>query len=121
MSSPHSSTKPLALKQRSLFNQPSVALTPIGSKATAAKAPPRATQRAPFPSLSLLDGLNKSQVQSETMLWHRLIANQSLRQIQDPKARRKFMRAITSEMKIKQGRSNAELLMLDLLLFKNLT
>ncbi len=104
----------MAIQQKSLFGAKS---TPV----EAVKAPkPMAAPRAPLPSLDLTHGFNNTELAAEAVFWHRLIINQQMRNIQDPKSRRRFIRAVLSEMKIKQGRSTPLNLTRDMLLMKNL-
>ena len=104
----------MAIQQKSLFGAKS---TPV----EAAKAPkPMAAPRAPLPLLDLSCGFNNTELAAEAVFWHRLIINQQMRNISDPKSRRRFVRAVLSEMKIKQGRSTPLNLMRDMLLMKNL-
>ena len=104
----------MAIQQKSLFG---ANRTPVET----AKTPkPKAAPRAPLPSLDLTHGFNNTELSAEAVFWHRLIINQQMRNIQDPKSRRRFVRAVLSEMKIKQGRSTPLNLMRDMLLMKNL-
>lgn len=102
------------LQQKNLFGAPD---TPL----QASKPPkPPAAPRPPLPSLDLSHGFDNSQLSSEAVFWHRLIINQQMRNIQDPKSRRRLMRSVISEMKIKQGKSIPLILTRDMLLMKNL-
>jgi hypothetical protein len=104
----------MAIQQKSLFGAPD---TPL----QAVKAPkPMAAPRPPLPSLDLTHGFDNTELAAEAVFWHRLIINQQMRNIQDPKSRRKFVRGVLSEMKIKQGRSTPLILTRDMLLMKNL-
>jgi hypothetical protein len=104
----------MTIQQKSLFGAPS-------SPVQAVKPPkPMAAPRAPLPSLDLTYGFDNTEIAAEAVFWHRLIINQQIRNIQDPKSRRRFTRAVLSEMKLKQGRSSPLNLMRDMLLMKNL-
>ena len=104
------------IQQKSLFGAKD---TPIsGAKEKAAKPP--AVARAPLPPLDLSNGFDNTELRAEAVFWHRLIINQQLRHIHDVKSRKRFTRAVLSEMKIKQGRLTPEILTRDMLLMKNL-
>lgn len=102
------------LQQKNLFGAPD---TPLQ---TSKAAKPPASPRPPLPSLDLTYGFDNSQLSAESVFWHRLIINQQMRNIQDQKSRRRFMRSVISEMKIKQGKSTPLILTRDMLLMKNL-
>ncbi len=104
----------MAIEQKSLFGAPNSPLQ------AAKPAKPMAAPRPPLPALSLNQGFNNQELTSEAVFWHRLIINQNGRSLDDPRARRRFVRAVLSEMKIKQGRSSPSNLMRDMLLMKNL-
>lgn len=104
----------MAIQQKSLFGAKSTPVEPV-------KPPkPMAAPRAPLPSLDLTYGFNNTELAAEAVFWHRLIINQQMRSISDPKSRRKFVRAVVSEMKLKQGKSTPLNLTRDMLLMKNL-
>ncbi len=104
------------IQQKSLFGAKD---TPIGGIKEKAVKPPAAA-RVPLPPLDLSNGFDNTELRAEAVFWHRLIINQQLRQIHDVKSRKRFTRAVLSEMKIKQGRLTPEILMRDMLLMKNL-
>ncbi|MES2253292.1 MAG: hypothetical protein V4482_06400 [Pseudomonadota bacterium] len=104
----------MAIQQKSLFGQASMPVEAVKPQK------PIASPRAPLPSLDLTHGFDNTELSAEAVFWHRLIINQQMRTIQDPKSRRRFVRAVLSEMKIKQGRSTPLNLMRDMLLMKNL-
>jgi hypothetical protein len=107
-----------SITQRSLFGAKDTVHGASDAKSVKPKAAPAA--KAPFPKLLLSDGLDSSVIKAEAVFWHRLIANQFVNTLGDEKSKRKFIRVVLSEMKLKQGRKTPEILMRDMLLMKNL-
>lgn len=107
----------MSIQQKSLFGAKSV---PIG--ATDKNKPKQVVTaaRTSFPKLTLDYGFDKAQLNGEAVFWHRIIINQHSKKLFEARSKRKFVRAVLSEMKIKQGKRTPELLTLDMLLMQNL-
>lgn len=109
------------LYQKSLFGHASICVNDINDKKDVQKKSSARSQRvSPFAGLTLDDGFDRYTITQDGIFWHRIMMQQNFKKIDDPKARRKFLRSVRSELRIKQGWRNQHLLTLELLLMKNM-
>ena len=100
------------IEQKSLFGAPSTSVEKV-------KIPP--APKPPLPKLGLESGFDNTELRAESVFWLRLILGQNARSFSNAKARKHFIKAALSELKIKQGLSTPENIMRDMLLTKNLS
>ena len=62
-----------------------------------------------FPDLSLIKGLHKQEATSESVFWHRILLNKSIRQ-QKPI---QFLKILSNEIALKKGGKDSYLAILD--------
>jgi hypothetical protein len=65
--------------------------------------------KSSFPDLSLAKGLNKQEATSESVFWHRILINKSIRQ-QKPA---QFLKILSNEIAFKKGLKDSYLAILD--------
>ncbi|MCX7337920.1 MAG: hypothetical protein NTX76_01375 [Alphaproteobacteria bacterium] len=74
----------------------------------------------PMPNLTLMAGLDKSNLRSESVYYLRILMGQYVRSISSVVAQKKFLKTIRAEIKLKQGRATPETLLMDALIQRNL-
>lgn len=80
-------------------------ITTESTKKELAKEKPKST----FPDLSLIKGLHKQEATSESVFWHRILLNKSIRQ-QKPA---QFLQILSNEIALKKGKKDSYLAILD--------
>ena len=77
--------------------------------APAKKEPIKDKPKSSFPDLSLIKGLHKQEATSESVFWHRILLNKSIRQ-QKPI---QFLKILSNEIALKKGSKDSYLAILD--------
>ncbi len=73
------------------------------------KEPAKEKSKSTFPDLSLIKGLQKQEATSESVFWHRILLNKSIRQ-QKPI---QFLQILSNEIALKKGKKDSYLAILD--------
>lgn len=89
------------MKQNNLFG------VPVASEEKTEK--PNVKAKPAFPELSLAKGLNITEATAESVFWHRILSNKSIRQ-QKPK---QFLQILSNEIAFKKGNKDSYLAILD--------
>lgn len=75
----------------------------------AKKEPIKEKAKPAFPDVSLIKGLNKQEATTESVFWHRILLNKSIRQ-QNPE---QFLEVLSNEIALKKGKKDSYLAILD--------
>lgn len=82
----------------------------FGTKTDVAKKEPiKEKPKSSFPDLSIAKGLHKQEATSESVFWHRILINKSIRQ-QKPA---QFLKILSNEIAFKKGSKDSYLAILD--------
>jgi leucyl aminopeptidase len=73
------------------------------------KEPVKEKSKSSFPDLSIAKGLHKQEAMSESVFWHRILINKSIRQ-QKPE---QFLKILSNEIAFKKGMKDPYLAILD--------